>query len=466
MVGPECARILVVDDEKLIRWGITQALEEAGHIVEQAETAAEALAAVEREAPDLVLLDFMLPDRTGTEIMPELRAISPGLPVIMVTAHASVPGAVEAVREGVSDYLSKPFEISDLLQAVERALVASRLRDVVVWRRDQALKLFGGGEIVAKSPAMGEVARIVSRIAASGANTILLLGESGVGKGVVARALHRAGAEEGADFISIACTALPSHLLESELFGHEKGSFTDAKTQKKGLLELADHGTVFLDEIGDMEPALQAKLLNFLEERSFRRVGGVRDIRVSVRVIAATNKDLQKEVEEGRFRQDLYYRLKVIPIVIPPLRDRREDLPDLVGMFLQHFSKEFSKDIRAMDREASAAVQAYTWPGNVRELKNAIERAVLLGDGDAIELEDLPPEVSDVNEAEVRCNAAGQFELPEHGIDLEELEHQLVCQALRRTGGNRARAARLLAMNRDQMRYRIKKFGLIEFQEE
>lgn len=465
MSGSEGARILVVDDEKLIRWGITQALGEKGFVVEQAGTAAEALSAVERESPDLVLLDYKLPDRTGTEIMPELRAICPGLPVIMVTAHASVPGAVEAVREGVSDYLSKPFEIGDLLQAVDRALVASRLRDVVVWRRDQALKEFGGGEIVTKSPAMREVERIVQRVSTSGANTVLLLGESGVGKGVIARALHRASAERGEDFINIACTALPSHLLESELFGHEKGAFTDAKTQKKGLLELADNGTVFLDEIGDMEAGLQAKLLNFLEDRAFRRVGGVRDIHVSVRVIAATNKDLQKEVDEGRFRSDLLYRLKVIPITIPPLRERREDLPDLVRMFVQHFNKEFRKSVQGVEPAAAEAMRRYPWPGNVRELKNAIERAVLLGGDHSIELEDLPVEVSEVLEMPILCENVEEFELPEQGLDLEALQRHLVCQALHRTKGNRARAARLLGMNRDQMRYRIKKYELLEFED-
>ncbi|MCB9916158.1 MAG: sigma-54-dependent Fis family transcriptional regulator [Planctomycetes bacterium] len=466
------ARILVVDDEKLIRWGICSALEEAGYLVEQAEDAGQALAAVEREAPDLVLLDYMLPDKNGLELMPELRDVCPGLPVVMVTAHASVPGAMEAVREGVSDYIGKPFEMSELMQAVERALVTSHLRDVVVWRRDQALQDFGGGEIVAHSAVMREVDRVVRRVAESGANTILLLGESGVGKGLVARALHRASASVAEDFINIACTALPQHLLESELFGHEKGSFTDAKVQKKGLLELAQGGTVFLDEIGDMEAGLQAKLLGFLEERAFRRVGGMRDIKVDARVIAATNKDLEREVAEGRFRRDLFYRLKVIPITIPTLRQRAEDLPDLVRMFLAQFNKEFRKAFVGVDEAAAAAMRRYTWPGNVRELRNALERAVLLGEGTSIVLQDLPAEVREAYDhpepdgPAVPAAHGDGFVLPEDGVDLEQLEHEFVRQALNRTGGNRAQAARLLGMNRDQMRYRIKKFDLVEFQDD
>ena len=344
------ARVLVVDDEKLIRWSMTQALEGAGYVVEQAETAAQALAAVEREAPDLVLLDFKLPDRSGTEIMPDLLRLSPSLPVIMITAHASIPGAVQALKEGVLDYIGKPFEINELLQIVSRVLEANRLREVVAWHGGQALKGAGGGHIVAKSPAMREVMRIVQRVAEQGALTVLLLGESGVGKGIIARALHYASSAGSEPFMNISCTSLPDQLLESELFGHEKGAFTDAKARKKGLVELADQGTVFLDEIGDLNTGLQAKLLGFLEDRVFRRVGGVRDIHVSVRVLAATNKDLEQEVAEKRFRRDLFYRLKVIPIRIPPLRERQEDLPDLVSMFVQHFNEEFGK-----------AVQAKTW---------------------------------------------------------------------------------------------------------
>ena len=457
------ARVLVVDDEKLIRWSMTQALEQAGYVVEQAETAAQALAACERETPDLILLDYKLPDRLGTEILPELRRSAPEAPVIMITAHASVPGAVEAVREGASDYVSKPFQIGDLLQTVKRVMESSHLRQVVAWQHGQALRGNGLGGIVASSAAMSQVAMLVERVARSGAATVLLTGESGVGKGLIARLLHKQSQTASEAFMHIACTSLPEQLLESELFGHEKGAFTDARVQKKGLIELADKGTVFLDEIGDITPGLQSKLLGFLEERTFRRVGGVRDMQVSVRVIAATNKDLEREVEQGRFRRDLYYRLKVIPVPIPPLRERREDLEELAGVFVRHFNAEFGKSVLDIDARALEAMLEYPWPGNVRELRNAIERAVLLGDGHQLQRVDLPPEIGRGHTSE--AGAVG-MELPAEGVVLEDLEREFVCQALRRTHGNRARAARLLGLNRDQMRYRIKKFELVEFEDD
>ena len=456
-------RVLVVDDEKLIRWSIKQALEQAGYLVDQAGTAGEALTAFESEAPDLVLLDYQLPDRTGVEVMADLRKIAPRVPVIMITAHASVSGAVEAVKEGVYDYISKPFDIQELLQTVSCALEASRLREVVAWQRGHALKGCTTADVVAESPAMKQVMHIIQRIASSEAGTVLLLGESGVGKGLIARVLHHEGNSAAEAFMNIACTSLPEQLLESELFGHEKGAFTDAKVQKRGLIELADKGTVFLDEIGEVPLGLQVKLLGFLEDRLFRRVGGVRDIQVSARVIAATNKDLEREVTEGRFRSDLFYRLKVIPITIPPLRRRREDLPALTEMLIRHFNSEFGKSVRGVDEEASRAMAAYPWPGNVRELRNALERAVLLGEGEVLSVWDLPPEISETSTVSGCGGVSGILELPEEGLVLEELERDLVCQALRLARGNRARAARLLGMNRDQMRYRVKKFELAEF---
>ena len=460
------ARILVVDDEKLIRWSMTQALEQAGYVVEEAETAGQALGACERELPDLVLLDFRLPDQNGNFVLQKLRETAPKLPVIMITAHASVPGAVEAIRDGACDYISKPFEISDLLNAVGTALEYSRLREVSAWQRGQVLKASGGGEIVAHSVAMRSIEQLINRIASSGASTVLLTGESGVGKGLIARALHERSSARDEPFMNIACTSLPDQLLESELFGHEKGSFTDAKSRKKGLIELADRGTAFLDEIGDISPSLQAKLLGFLEDRTFRRIGGVRDISVSLRVVAATNKNLEEEVAAGRFRQDLLYRLKVIPCHVPPLRDRAEDLEQLGAMFVMHFNAEFGRSVQGFDPDALAAMRLYPWPGNVRELRNAIERAVLLGDGEFVRRIDLPPEILDGEALTPGTCEGGPFELPGAGLNLEALERDLVCQALHRARGNRARAARLLGMNRDQMRYRIKKFDLVEYQSE
>jgi two-component system response regulator AtoC len=459
-------RILVVDDEKLILWSMTESLEKAGYQVEQAETAAQAMAAVEREAPDLVLLDNMLPDRNGTEILPDILKIAPDLPIIMITAHGSLPGAVEAVLEGAVDYLSKPFDVTVVLQSVKRALKDNRMRQVATWQRGNLLKDIGMGRIVTNSDAMKKVADLVTRVASSGASTVLIQGESGVGKGLIARALHQGSAQAKEAFINISCTSLPDHLLESELFGHEKGSFTNAHTQKKGLFEIADKGTVFLDEIGDIPPNLQAKLLGFLEERSFRRVGGLRDMSVNVRVIAATNNDLDKAVADGKFRADLYYRLKVIPITIPPLRERRADILELALTFIAHFNHELGKSLKSIDKRAEAAMLAYGWPGNVRELRNTIERSVLLGDGAILELDDLPNEILATQSPTPTNSGQTDFRLPAGGIVLEELERALVRQALEKVRGNRARAARLLGMSRDQMRYRIKKFDLAELEDD
>ena len=452
------SRILVVDDEKMVRWSLRKALEADGYGVEEAEDAARALDAVHSDLPDMVLLDYRLPDRTGVEVLRDLRKIAPRVPVVMITAHASIGGAVEAIKEGAYDYLSKPFEVDDVIQTVARALEAGHLREEVARRRQDALVGSGVQYIIAHSPAMKEVVDLVRRVAKSEATTILLLGESGVGKGLVANALHYEGAAWEKPFMHITCTALPETLLESELFGHERGAFTDAKTQKKGLFELADGGSVFLDEIGDLSPGLQGKLLRFLEDKAFRRVGGTRDIKVAVRIIAATNKDLAAEVDAGRFRPDLYFRLKVIPIEIPPLKARAEDILPLGEHFISHFNAEFRKSVRGFGPGAIQRMKAHHWPGNVRELRNAIERAVLLTDGDRIAARDLPADIG----VGVNGGSSGGrgLKLPPGGLVFDQLERELVRQALAASRGNRTRAARLLGMNRDQIRYRIEKYGL------
>jgi DNA-binding NtrC family response regulator len=469
------SRILVVDDEKLVRWTLRQALEEAGYQVDEAGDTREAIAAIARELPDLVLLDYRLPDQSGLAVLRELRGLGSNVPVVMITAHASVGGAVEAMKEGAYDYVSKPFEIEEVLQTVARALEAGRLRAEVARQRAEDLRSSGVEGMIAASESMQEVLRLVRRVAASEATTILILGESGVGKGMIARALH-AGSTGASDrpFLHITCTALPETLLESELFGHEKGAFTDAKAQKKGLFELADSGTVFLDEIGDLSPSLQGKLLRFLEDKVFRRVGGTRDLRVSVRIIAATNKDLAAEVASERFRRDLYYRLKVIPIEVPPLRQRREEILPLADSFIRHFNRELRKHVRGVSTEAAELMRAYDWPGNVRELRNAIERAVLLTEGPEIQPRDLPVELRSAKEPAdgnphrdpipaIPAGPTGGFQLPPEGVVLEDLERELLRQALERVHGNRTRAARLLGINRDRIRYRIHKFHLEEF---
>ncbi|HEX5051207.1 MAG TPA: sigma-54 dependent transcriptional regulator [Planctomycetota bacterium] len=321
----------------------------------------------------------------------------------------------------------------------------------------------GAHELVAESPKMQEVVRLVRRVASSEAATILLLGESGVGKGLVARAMHAASRAAEEPFLHVMCTALPESLLESELFGHEKGAFTDAKAQRKGLLQLAEGGTLFLDEIGDMSAAMQGKLLRFLEDKKFRRVGGTCDIAVDARIVAATNKDLAREVQEGRFRRDLYFRLNVIPLRIPPLRERTADILPLATCFVRHFNTELRANVRGIAADAQAALLGYDWPGNVRELRNAVERAVLLTDGDLVTRRDLPVEIAGaVGAAPLRAAAEPgvTFHLPEGGVVLEHVERDLLRQALARCHGNRTRAARLLGINRDRLRYRIQKFHM------
>ena len=452
------SRILVVDDDRLIRWSLCRELQDAGYATEQAGTVAEALAQLANELPDLVLLDYALPDGSGVEVLRQARKLAPDLPVLMITAHASIHGAVEVIKEGAYDYVAKPFEMDAIRLKVTRALETGHLREEVARHREGALREAAIENLVASSPGMREITRMLGRIAQSEATTILLLGESGVGKDMVARALHFAGPAWKKPFTNITCTALPETLLESELFGHEKGAFTDARSLKKGLFELADGGSVFLDEIGDLSPGLQGKLLRVLEEKSFRRVGGTRDIRVSVRIIAATNKDLAEEVRAGRFRSDLYFRLRVIPLEIPPLRERVEDIMPLAESFLRHFNREFHKSLTGFDPAVAKLLHAYAWPGNVRELRNAIERAVLLADGQSLGVGDLPKEICGQDGRGGQGN--GAFRLPASGLVLDDLVRDLVVQALRRAGGNRTRAAALLGLNRDQVRYRIEKFDL------
>ena len=454
------ARILVVEDESLLRASLRRVLSGAGFQVSEAGSTAAGIAELERELPDLLLLDHHLPDGTGLDVLRHARKLARALPVVMMTAQASVPGAVQAIREGAYDYLPKPFDHEHLLHTLSRALEASALRAEVERHRDSRRRDSGSASLIAESPAMKDVLDLIRRVAESEATTILLLGESGVGKGLVAHALHDLGTSRDKPFLDITCTALPETLLESELFGHEKGAFTDARAQKKGLLELAEGGTAFLDEIGDLSVPLQGKMLRFLEEKSFRRIGGTRDIRLALRIIAATNKDLEREVAEGRFRPDLYFRLKVIPIVIPPLRKRKEDVVPLAQSFVQHFDQEFKKSVRGFDAAALQLLQEYAWPGNVRELRNAVERAVLLARGPELGVLDLPSEIAGERRTRLRASGPSTFTLPREGLVLEELERDLLRQALTEARGNRTRAARLLGMKRDQIRYRIEKFAL------
>jgi two-component system response regulator AtoC len=446
------ATILVVDDEPLIRWSLSERLKSEGYDVLEADTGKAALEKL-AEGVDLVLLDYRLPDTDGVSVLRKVKEFDQDILVILLTAYASVETAVEAMKLGAYHFANKPFNLDEVAATVERALETTRLRREVRQFRSNAARPYSLARIVGASPAITALRHMAARVAVTPSSTVLLTGESGTGKDLLAKVIHYASDRSSRAFMNITCSALPEQLLESELFGHERGAFTDARMQKKGLLETADGGTVFLDEIGEMTPALQAKLLRFLEEKSFKRVGGSSDIRVDVRVIAATNRDLDKEVGSHHFRADLFFRLNVLPIVVPPLRAHAEDIPLLVEYFIDIFNTEFRKRVLGATPAAYALLQSYGWPGNVRELRNVIERAMLLSDGDRLDARDFSAMAKAVT-------AGSEFELPATGVDLEKIERSLLVQALRRSNGNQTRAGAMLGLNRDQIRYRIEKFGL------
>src|SRR3954467_7483552 len=445
--------VLVVDDEQLIRWSLAERLKADGlHIVE-AGTAHDAL---ERFAPDidLVLLDYRLPDGDGLHVLKRMKATQPDVPIILLTAFSSIETAVEAMKQGAYPYANKPFNLDEIALVVGKALETTALRREVRALRASRSEPYALSRIVGDAAAMVALRALLQRIAASPASTVLLTGESGTGKDLAAKIIHYNSDRAQKPFMNITCSALPETLLESELFGHERGAFTGADRQKRGLLETADGGTVFLDEIGEMVPGLQAKLLRFLEEKTVKRVGGAVDIHVDVRVIAATNRKLEEEVRAGRFREDLFYRLNVLPITLPPLRDRADDIPLLVAFYVDAYSTEFKRKVRGVTPDAMKRLQAHAWPGNVRELRNAVERAMLLTEAETLTAEDFTIGGPGSLQLDDR------IQLPATGIELEQLERSLVVQALERTGWNQTRAAALLGLNRDQIRYRIEKFHL------
>jgi DNA-binding NtrC family response regulator len=452
-------RVLIVEDEKLIRWSLRQKLEARGFHVTEADSGKSAFATLTESVFDLIFLDYKLPDTTGLDILRKIRETDADAVVLLMTAYSSIESAVDAIKLGAYDYITKPFDMESVLRIADKALETTKLRREVRELRKHLEHEYGLERIIGRDSCMLELFETIRKVAKSGASTVFLRGDSGTGKDLVARVIHYNSDRAPRPFMNITCTALSETLLESELFGHEKGAFTDAKAAKKGLFELADGGTIFLDEVGDMPLGLQAKLLRFLEERTFRRVGGTTEISVDVRVIAATNRDIEKAIEENRFRGDLMFRLNVIPVFLPPLRMRGEDLRLLAKHFVDRFSKEFRKPIHAIEEKAYTKLAEYSWPGNVRELRNVLERAVLLGKGATIGPEDL---VLGRPGGEVAATASlDAINLPESGLNLFDVESRLIRQAMARTNNNQTQAAKLLKLSRDALRNRLEKLGML-----
>jgi len=451
-------KILVVDDEPGMRSLLGKVLTKEGYFVTTFEKGEDALAAMDGEDYDLAVLDIEMPGMNGIELLKKIKKRAHGLNVVMITAYGSLQSAVEAMRLGAYDYLTKPFEMEEIKLVVEKALERERLITENRALHEELEEHYRFTGIIGKSAKMEEVYDLVRRVATTNAS-VLIQGESGTGKELIARSIHYNSRRKGRPLVILNCAALAEGVLESELFGHEKGSFTGAFKQKAGRFELAHNGTIFLDEIGDIPVPTQIKLLRVLQEHEFERVGGEKTIKVDVRIIAATNKDLMTAVKEGRFREDLYYRLNVLTVNMPPLRERREDIPELATHFLGRFTAETGKKIEGIEPPAMEMLVRYDWPGNVRELENIIERAVVLEKGGAVTPVSLPLTLREGWEE------AGALKIPEGKGSitdiLEDLERQLIVKALRENGGSQTAAAAALGLKRSTLRYKLEKYGLV-----
>lgn len=471
METPAKSVILLVDDQDSIRFFLEKTLIQEGYEAHTAKTGLEAVELTKQVVPDLILLDLKLPDIDGIEVLNRVKAIFPEICIVMITAFGDIETAVQAMKQGAFDFVTKPINLDQLLIIIKKGLETRRLsREILQLKRQ--MEIGEGFEyILGDSNAMKKVYDMAQQVAKSDTTTVLIEGESGVGKEMIARLIHRFSARSDKPFMDINCASLPEQLLESELFGHEKGAFTDAKAQKQGLLELANRGTLFLDEIGEMSLTIQVKLLKVLERMIFRRVGGTTDIHVSLRIISATNRELMTEVEERRFRQDLYYRLKVVPLHVPALRERKEDLLAFTKYFINQFNKNFNKSFEGISDEAQRLMFDYHWPGNIRELKNTIERIVLLEEGPEVKAEHLPFSGARVEESTIgkRIDQVLSQPIPEEGVDFEKLvsdfEREMILKASEQAKWNQSQTARLLNLKRDKLRYRMKAYSLGEDEE-
>lgn len=446
-------RVLVADDEKNMRWALKKALLNDGFIIDEAENGQDALNKFDANIYDLIILDIKMPEMNGIEVLKEIRNKDKDIPVIVITAYGTISSAIEAIKLGAADYIQKPFDIDELKHVIKKSLELTNLKEEVKFLREE---LNGKDfDIIGESPKIKEILSVVKKVAPTDA-TVLLLGESGTGKELIARAIHNLSKRKDGPYIKVNCAALPENLLESELFGYEKGAFTGALSRKPGRFERAENGTIFLDEIGEIPLSIQAKMLRVLQEKEFERVGGIEVLKADVRVIAATNRNLEQMVRDGTFREDLYYRLNVIPIYIPPLRERADDIPALVRFFIDKHCNKLGLPKIKIEKTAMQKLKEYSWPGNIRELENVIERLIILNSGSLIKKENLPIEISRARLSNER------FVLPPGGVALDELEKDLITQALERTGYNQTKAAKLLSLTRHTLIYRMEKYGIKE----
>lgn len=453
-------KILVIDDEKLIRWSFERHLDSKGFKVFLAESGEEGVRLFEKHYPDIVFVDNRLPGIQGLEVISRIKTIDEDAIIVFMTAYGSIDTAVKAMKNGADEYINKPFSFDEINLLIENIKNNINITNEIQLLRRQQREKITFDDIVGQSPVFKQIIQVSKKIARSETSMILLLGDSGTGKDMFARAIHNESGRKKNPFITINCSTFPDTLLESEIFGHEKGAFTDALKLKKGLFEIAEGGTVFLDEIGEVNLATQVKLLSVLENRTIKRVGGTVDIPVDIRIVAATNQDLKKSIEQKIFREDLYYRLKVFQIDIPPLREHKEDIPLLISYFIARFNSQFHKNIAGVDRNTAELMLQYQWPGNIRELRNVMERAIILEKDNIIQVESLPCEISNTSASISNSNVSYNFELPDEGISLEDLEKQAILQALQKTGYNQTKASKMLGISRDTLRYKKKKHNL------